>query len=77
MDPDRELLAALDQNKKDMTSLREAVEQLGKDLQVLTSAVQDLSSHLTQKAKPVIQHLHDCGQFGSADFQTRGQKTEG
>ena len=54
MDPDRELLAALDQNKKDMTSLREAVEQLGKDLQVLTSAVQDLSKHFTQKAKPVI-----------------------
>ena len=54
MDPDRELLVALDQNKKDMTSLREAVEQLGKDLQVLTSAVHDLSSHLTQTAKPLI-----------------------
>ena len=54
MQHDRELLAALDQNKKDMTSLREAVEQLGKDLQVLTSAVQDLSTYLTRKAKPVI-----------------------
>lgn len=54
MQHDRELLAALDQNKKDMNSLREAVEQLGNDLQTLTSAVQDLSSYLTRKAKPVI-----------------------
>jgi hypothetical protein len=54
MDPDRELLTALHQNKKDMASLREAVERLGKDLGVLTSAVQDLSRHLAKKAKPVI-----------------------
>jgi len=53
MDYDREFLAALDQNKKDMKSLREA-EKLGKDLQTLTTAVQDLTNHLTQKAKPVI-----------------------
>ena len=33
MDYDREFLAALDLNKKDMKSLREAVEELGKDLQ--------------------------------------------
>ena len=52
MDHDREFLAALDQNKKDMQSLREAVEELGKDLQTLTMAVQDLTSHLTQKSKP-------------------------
>ena len=43
-----------DQNKKDMKSLREAVEELGKDLQTLTTAVQELTSQLTQKAKPVI-----------------------
>jgi hypothetical protein len=54
MDYDRELLAALDQNKKDMKSLRETVEELGKDLQTLTTAVQDLTRQLTQKAKPVI-----------------------
>jgi len=54
MDYDREFLAALDQNKKDMKSLREAVEELGKDLQTLTTAVQELTSQLTQKAKPVI-----------------------
>jgi prefoldin subunit 5 len=54
MQHDRELLAALEQNKKDMNSLREAVEQLGNDLQTLTSAVQDLSSYLTRKAKPAI-----------------------
>ena len=54
MDYDREFLAALDQNKKDMKSLREAVEELGKDLQILTAAVQDLTNRLTQKAKPVI-----------------------
>ena len=54
MDYDREFLAALDHNKKDMKSLREAVERLGKDLQTLTAAVQDLTSQLTQKAKPVI-----------------------
>ena len=41
MEHDRELLAALDQNKKDMKSLREAVDALGKDLQELTSAVKD------------------------------------
>jgi hypothetical protein len=56
MDYDREFLAALDQNKKDMKSLREAVEELGKDLQTLTIAVQDLTGQLTQKAKPVIPH---------------------
>jgi len=54
MDYDREFLVALDQNKKDMKSLREAVEELGKDLQTLTAAVQDLTTHLTQKAKPMI-----------------------
>ena len=54
MDYDREFLAALDQNKKDMKSLREAVVELGKDLQTLTTAVQDLTRQLTQKTKPVI-----------------------
>jgi len=54
MNYDREFLAALDQNKKDMKSLRKAVEELGKDLQTLTAAVQDLTSHLTKKAEPVI-----------------------
>jgi hypothetical protein len=54
MDYDREFLAALDQNKKDMKSLREAVGELGKDLQTLTAAVQNLTSQLTQKAKPII-----------------------
>ena len=54
MDYDGEFLAALDQNKQDMKSLREAVEELGKDLQTLTVAVQDLTSQLTQKAKPRI-----------------------
>ena len=53
MDHDREFLAALDQNKKDMASLREAVEELAKGLQTLTVAVQDLTSHLTQKSKPM------------------------
>ena len=54
MDYDREFLAALDQNKKDMKSLRQAVEELGRDLQTLTTAVQDLTNQLNQKAKPVI-----------------------
>jgi multidrug resistance efflux pump len=54
MDYDREFLAALDQNKKDMKSLREAVDELGKGLQTLTAAVQGLTSQLIEKAKPVI-----------------------
>jgi hypothetical protein len=54
MDYDREFLAALDQNKKDMKSLRDAVGELAKDLQTLTAAVQDLTSQLSQKAKPII-----------------------
>jgi uncharacterized protein YoxC len=54
MDYDREFLAALNQNKKDMKSLREAVEELGNGLQTLTSAVQDLTSQLTEKAKMAI-----------------------
>jgi uncharacterized protein YoxC len=54
VDYDREFLAALDQNKEDMKSLREAVEELGKDLQTLTAAVQELTRELTQKVKPVI-----------------------
>ena len=54
MDYDREFLAALDQNKKDMKSLREAVEEIGKGLQTLTVAVQELTSHLTRKSKPLI-----------------------
>ena len=54
MDYDREFLAALDQNKKDMASLREAVEELGKGLQTLTTAVQELTSQLTQKGKPAV-----------------------
>jgi len=54
MEHDRELLAALDQNKKDMKSLREAVDALRKDLQELTSSVKDLSRHLGRGALPVI-----------------------
>ena len=54
MDHDRELLAALDQNKKDMKSLRVAVDALRDELQELTTAIKDLSNHLGQKAKPVI-----------------------
>ena len=54
MNYDREFLAALDQNKKDMKSLRKAVEELGKDLQTLTAAVQDLTGHLAEKAEPII-----------------------
>jgi hypothetical protein len=49
MEHDRELLAALVQNKKDMKSLREAVDALREDLQKLTTAVKDLSSHLDQR----------------------------
>jgi len=54
MEHDRELLAALVQNKKDMKSLREAVDALREDLQKLTTAVKDLSSHLDQRAEPLI-----------------------
>lgn len=46
MEHDRELLAALDEHKKDMKSLREVVESLRKDLQELTLAVTGLSQHL-------------------------------
>ena len=54
MDYDREFLVALDQNKKDMKSLREAVDELRKDLETLTTAVQDLTRQLTKKTKPAI-----------------------
>ena len=47
MEHDRELLAALEEHKKDMKSLREVVESLRKDLQELTSAVTGLSEHLS------------------------------
>ena len=46
MEHDRELLAALEEHKKDMKSLREVVESLRKDLQGLTAAVTGLSEHL-------------------------------
>ena len=44
MDYDREFLVALDQNKKDMKSLREAVDELRKDLETLTTAVQGVDA---------------------------------
>jgi hypothetical protein len=50
MEHDRELLAALEEHKKDMKSLREAVEMLREDLQELTSAVKGLSQHLGRDA---------------------------
>jgi hypothetical protein len=50
MEHDRELLAALEEHKKDMKSLREAVEMLRQDLQELTSAVKGLSQHLGRDA---------------------------
>ena len=37
MEHDRELLAALEEHKKDMKSMREVVESLRKDLQELTA----------------------------------------
>ncbi len=46
MEHDREMLAALEEHKKDMKSLREVVESLREDLHELTSAVKGLSEHL-------------------------------
>jgi hypothetical protein len=54
MEHDRELLAALVQNRKDMKSLRDVVDALRSDLQELTTAIKNWSNHIGQKGKSKI-----------------------